>query len=80
MVNRFSTIAGESKIDHSSSYADISRAADILWTAYGEKALERAKLLEARTPTSSFAKKVRAEMERQPVRTTATGRFYREPH
>ncbi len=73
MANRFSTTPGESKIDHSSSYVDISRAADILWTAYGERALERAKLPEARTPTSEFCEKSNSR------NGTATGQDGRKP-
>jgi hypothetical protein len=78
--NRSKPITADGKVDRSSSFADISAAADILWTAYGEQALEQAKRLEARMPTSFFARKVREEIERRPVRTAAPGRFYREPH
>lgn len=54
---------------------DIKAAADILCAAYGEEALERARLLEARMPSSVFAEGVRAEIERRPIRAAPSGRF-----
>ena len=62
------------------SQAEVAAAADILWTAYGEHALDRAKLLEQRMPGSEFARRVRKELEKNPIRSTYPSRFDEERH
>lgn len=46
--------------------ADAARAAAVLRERYGEGALQRARLLERRSPQSHFARMVTAELLRWP--------------
>lgn len=59
-----STSTGASADDLPKLRADASTAAQILKKNYGDKALERAKLLEARPEATFFARMVTKEVER----------------
>ncbi len=52
--------------DLSKLRADAAKAAAVLRELYGEGALQRAKLLERRSPQSHFARMVTAEVLRRP--------------
>ncbi|MDX8482674.1 hypothetical protein RFN28_30075 [Mesorhizobium sp. VK24D] len=65
VVARSEPAGGSGQVDVGRLKADAAKAADVLIEFYGDAALERARLIERRSPQSHFARMVTAEVGRR---------------
>ena len=64
VIARGSSASDSSETDIARLRADAAKAAGVLIEFYGDTALERARLIERRSPESHFARMVTAEVRR----------------
>ncbi|WP_141245181.1 hypothetical protein [Mesorhizobium sp. WSM3860] len=65
VIARSEPASGSGQVDLGRLQADAVKAANVLIEFYGDAALERAKLIERRSPHSHFARLVAAEIGRR---------------
>ncbi|PBB78667.1 hypothetical protein CK218_23560 [Mesorhizobium sp. WSM3879] len=65
VIARSEPASGSGQADLGRLQADAAKAANVLIEFYGDAALERAKLIERRSPHSHFARMVTAEIGRR---------------